>query len=71
MPAGQQSLPGTIEEDFDIEGDGAVKISLWADAASGKAEFLHEASWVLGPEPLISADGERILRVRFRIPAAN
>jgi hypothetical protein len=33
-----------------------------------KAELLRQAAWVLGAEPLVAADSERILRVRLRNP---
>jgi hypothetical protein len=68
VPNAQQSLPPTIDEDFDLDGDGSIEISVHADMASGKIDLLRQASWVLGLDPLISADAERILRVRLRNP---
>jgi hypothetical protein len=68
VPQDKQSLPAAFEEDLDIDGDGAVEIGVRVEPAMGRAELLRKAPWVLGTEPLISADSERILRVRLRNP---
>jgi hypothetical protein len=68
VPREHQSLPSVIEEDFDIDGDGSVEIRVRADLTTGKAELLRQAPWVLGADPLVAADAERILRVRLRNP---
>ncbi len=69
VPQKNQSLPSVLEEDFDIDGDNTVEIRVRLDTVSGKAELLRKTSWVLGLEPVISADSERILRVRLHNPA--
>ncbi len=68
VPQGKQSLPSMLEEDFDINGDNTIEFRVRLDTASGKVELLKQTSWVLGLEPVISADSERILRVRLRNP---
>ena len=65
VPGKNQSLPTRLEEDFDIDGDGSNEIRIRVDMRSGKAELLHQTPWVLGVDPLIAADSERILRVRL------
>ncbi len=68
VPQEKQTLPAVIEESLDIDGDGEIDAGVRVDLATGKAELLHKATWVLGPEPLIVADSERILRIRLRNP---
>jgi len=68
VPQDKQLLPAVFEEDLDIDGDGAIEISVRVEPSTGKAELLRKAPWVLGTESLISADSERILRVRLRNP---
>ncbi len=68
FPRERQSLPAVLEEDFDIDGDGASEIGIHLDTAAGEAKTLGQAPWVLGLDPLIAVDSERILRVRLRNP---
>jgi hypothetical protein len=68
VPRKDQSLPPALEEDFDIDGDGSSEFGVRVDMAGMKAELLRQAAWVLGAEPLVAADSERILRVRLRNP---
>jgi hypothetical protein len=71
VPQEKRSLPTTLEEDFDIDGDASTDITVRLDTAAGRAQLLRKAAWVLGPEPLIAADSERILRVRLRNPHSS
>jgi hypothetical protein len=68
IPLEKQSLPAVLEEDLDIDGDGSNECSIRVDTVRGKTELLRQVDWVLGPEPLITADSERTLRVRLRNP---
>jgi len=68
VPNDKQALPSSLEENFDIDGDGSIEIGVYLDTAAQKAELRRRATWVLGLEPLIAADSERILRVRLRNP---
>jgi hypothetical protein len=68
VPREKQSLPAMVEEEFDINGDGAGEIRVRVDMVAGKAELLRQATWVLGVDPLIEADSERILRIQLRNP---
>ncbi len=68
VPQEKQSLPAILREDLDIDGDGAVEVSVRVDPVTGKTELLRRAPWVLEPETLISADSERILRIQLRNP---
>lgn len=61
-------LPAVIEESFDIDGDGSNEVGVRVDTAAGKVNLQKQVSWVLGSEPLITADSERILRVLLRNP---
>jgi hypothetical protein len=71
VPREHQSLPSMIEEDFDIDGDGSNEIGVRVDMIGGKAELLRQASWVIGVDPMIAVDSERILRVRLRNPRSQ
>jgi hypothetical protein len=71
VPAKGQTLPALLEEDFDIDGDGLNEVRLRVDVTQGKAELVRDASWVVGLDPLIAADSERILRVRLRNPRSH
>ena len=68
VPNDKQALPSSLEKNFDIDGDGSIEIGVYLDTAAQKAELRRRATWVLGLEPLIAADSERILRVRLRNP---
>jgi hypothetical protein len=68
VPLEKQFLPGSLREDFDIDGDGTKEIGILLDTTADKAELVHRASWVVGLDPVIVADSERILRVRLRNP---
>jgi hypothetical protein len=68
VPTERQPLPSLIEEEFDIDGDGSDEMKVRVHTEAGRAELLHRTSWVLDAEPLITADAERILRVRLRNP---
>jgi hypothetical protein len=68
VPREKQSLPATVEGEFDIDGDGSIEIRVRVDMVAGKAELLRRAPWVLGADPLITADSERILRIQLRNP---
>ncbi len=68
VPEKDQSLPALIEESFDIDGDGSNEVGVRVDTASGNVELRQQATWVLGAEPLITADSERILRILLRNP---
>jgi hypothetical protein len=68
VPRKNQSLPAIVEEEFDIDGDGSTEIGVRVDMAAGKAEMLRQSPWVLGVDQLITADSERILRIRLRNP---
>jgi len=71
VPREKQTLPPIVEEDFDINGDASIEISVRIDTTSGRIQLLPKAPWVLDPEPLIAVDSERILRVRLRNPRAQ
>jgi hypothetical protein len=66
VPSEKQPLPSIVKEDLDIDGDGRIDLSVEVETSSGKVQLIRNAPWVLGPEPLISADSERILRVRLQ-----
>ncbi len=68
VPGKNQSLPPVIEEDFDIDGDGAAQIRVRLDTVAGKAELLRQAPWVVGADQVITVDSEQILRIRLRNP---
>ncbi len=68
VPQEKQSLPAILREDLDIDGDGAVEVSVRVDPVTGKTELLRKAPWVLRPEALVFADSERILRIQLRNP---
>jgi hypothetical protein len=68
VPQEGRTLPSVLEEEFDVDGDGTVDIRVRLDTSAGKAELLQRTSWVLGLDPLIAADSERILRVQLRKP---
>ncbi len=71
VPRKDQSLPSVLEEEFDLDGDGSPEVNVRADLTSGRAELRRQSSWVLGVEPLISADGEQILRIRLKNPRSQ
>ena len=68
VPQEKGLLPSVLEEEFDIDGNGASEIKVRHDTVNAKAELLRQEPWVLGLDPVISADSERILRVRLRNP---
>jgi hypothetical protein len=69
VPLEKQSLPSTIKEILDIDGDGRIDLSVEVDTSAGKVQLVRNAPWVIGPEPLISVDSEKILRVRLKNPS--
>jgi hypothetical protein len=68
VPPEKQPLPAVIEEELDIDGDGASEVLVHVDTAEGNARMLRQAPYVIGLEPLIAAGPERILRVQLRNP---
>ena len=68
VPEAKQSLPARIEEDVDIDGDGASDCIIRIDTVRNETQLLQQADWVLDAEPLITSDSERILRIRLRNP---
>lgn len=68
VPVEKQSLPSAIVEDLDINGDGSSEVSVRIDTASGHVRLARKAPWVLDPEPVISIDSERILRLGLQNP---
>jgi hypothetical protein len=68
VPGEKQQLPAAIEEELDIDGDGASDISIHVDTSDGKAGMLRQAPYVIGLEPLIASGPERILRIQLRNP---
>jgi hypothetical protein len=67
-PKEKQALPPILEEDFDIDGDFLVEFSVRVDTNVGSVHVIRKAPWVLGAEPLIAIDSEKILRVRLQNP---
>ena len=68
VPKEQQSLPALIEEEFDVDGDGAGDFSIRLDTVAARADLIKKKPWVLGADNVISVDKEQILRVRLRNP---
>ncbi len=68
VPNNGQPLPALIEEEFDIEGDGIVEFRIRLDTTTPKADLFAKKAWVLSADAVITADKERILRVRLRHP---
>ena len=68
VPAAKQSLPVDLQEELDINGDGINECRVRVETVAGKAQLMQHAEWVLGLEPIIVADSERILRIRLRNP---
>jgi hypothetical protein len=68
VPVENQLLPPTVVEDLDIDGDASIEVNVQINTASGQVRLTGKAPWVLGPEPLIVADSERILRLRLQNP---
>ncbi len=66
VPAEKKSLPVTIQEEFDIDGNGSADFAVRVDGA--RAQLTSQAPWVLGLDPIIEIDSEKILRVRLRNP---
>jgi hypothetical protein len=67
-PKEKQALPAILEEDFDIDGDSLVEFSVRVDTNVGSVQVIRKAPWVLGTEPLVAIDSEKILRVRLQNP---
>jgi len=68
VPKDQQSLPATIEEEFDIDGDGTAEFGIRLDTSTAKADLIKKQPWVLSADRLIAIDKELILRVRLQNP---
>ncbi len=68
VPKENQSLPAMMEEEFDIDRDGSSEFRIRMDTVAAEADLLEKKDWVLSADRVITADAERILRVRLRNP---
>ncbi len=68
VPQKDGTLPPVLEEQFDLDGDGTVDAGVRVETSAVKAHLLRQAPWVMGLDPLIAADSERILRIQLRRP---
>jgi hypothetical protein len=66
VPQKGQKLPAVLEENFEIDGDGSAEFGIRIQTAAGKVTLLHPKPQVVGLEPLVTVDSERILRVLLR-----
>jgi hypothetical protein len=66
IPKGNGSLPASIEEALDVDGDGTLDLNIRIDSTSGSTRLTPLREWVLDAEKPIVAGKERIVRIRIR-----